>query len=375
MSVPLTPNCLFAPGHRPLDAPDPERARLHETGPLVELEGPAGGPVRVVTDVELARAVLTDARIVKDPALAPPGWDRRTAGLEPTAAEQMSLTTLDGPGHDALRKAFAPLFSAGAMRDAYGRMTGIARRLLADVSGAEVDLMTDFTTRYPVTVLCDLLGIPAGHIDEGIAACRLMHVDYPAQVGPAMAGFAKLAHAALDAGGGIATTLAGRMPAGSTAADLEYQIFTLLYAGQLTTDPAIGFLIATLLHEPGNADAAEVVRRTLTRHPPAPFSLWRFTAVDIEIAATAIPARTPILIDIEGINERLGSAGHDLSFGFGPHYCIGAQLARLELQALTETIVRDYPRARLAVPYEDLRFARPGGILGGRIVSLPVSLG
>ncbi len=374
MSAPAMPSRLFTPESRPLDAPDPERERLHEAGSLVRLEAPAGGPVWVVTDGDLARDLLTDPRLVKDPAAAPSGWDRRTAGLEPTAAEQMSLTTLDGPDHDALRKTFAPLFSARAMRDAYGRMTGIARRLLADVAGAEFDLMTDFTTRYPVTVLCDLLGVPAEHVDEGIAACRLMHVDYPAHVGPAMASFAKLAHAALDAGGGIAETLAGRMPAGSTAADLEYQVFTLLFAGQLTTDPAIGFLIARLLHEPGSREPADVVRRTLVDHPPAPFSLWRFTAVDLEIAGTAIPARTPVLIDIEGINERLGADGQDLSFGFGPHYCIGAQLAQLELQALAETIMNDYPRARLATAYENLRLARPGGIMGARIVSLPVSL-
>lgn len=68
-------------------------------------------------------------------------------------------------------------------------------------------------------------------------------------------------------------------------------------------------------------------------------------------------------------------AGQDLTFGFGPHYCIGAQLAQLELQVLAETITTDYPCMRLAAPYENLRLARPEGIMSCRIISLPVALG
>lgn len=226
----------FTPSVRPLDTADPARDALRAGGPLVRLDAPAGGPVWVVTDAALARQVLTDLRFAKDPALAPSGWDRRTAGLEPTAAEQLSLTTVDGPAHAALRKTFAPLFSAQKMRDARDRMLDVARGLLAEVATEPVDLVTDFSTRYPLTVLCDLLGIPADRVDDGIAACRLMHVDYPANVGAAMGGFAALAHAALDTADGLAHDLARRMPADSTAGDLEYQIFTLLFAGQLTTD-------------------------------------------------------------------------------------------------------------------------------------------
>jgi cytochrome P450 len=368
-------HCPFTPTARRLDAADPARARLRSSGPLVRIEAPAGGPVWVVTDAGLARQVLADTtRFVKDPALAPPGWDRRSAGLEPTAAAQMSLTTLDGPAHTALRRAFAPLFGARRMRDSYGRMRDIARRLLADVAADEVDLVADLATRYPLTVLCDLLGIPAGHVDTAMAACRLVHVDYPAHVGEAMAGFATLAAAALATEGGPAHEPAARMPPGSTRADLGYQIFTVLFAGRLTTDPAIGFLVARVLSGTGPTDTAALVRETLARHPPAPFSLWRFTATDLDLAGTALPARTPVLVDIQGVNDRLGPDDHDLTFGAGPHYCIGARLAQLELQALAEVIGTDYPDARLLVPYDDLRHSTPGGVMGSRLLALPVAL-
>jgi cytochrome P450 len=87
-------------------------AALRAAGPLVQAEAPAGGPVWIVTDGALARQALADERLVKDPAFAPLSWNRWSAGLEPTAAERMSLTTLDGPAHAARRRAHTPLLTA-----------------------------------------------------------------------------------------------------------------------------------------------------------------------------------------------------------------------------------------------------------------------
>lgn len=366
-----TVTCPFSTRARAIDAPDPHRAEMRAAGPLVRAEAPAGGPVWIVTDPDLARAVLTDTRFAKDTALAPPHWDHRVAGLEPTAAEQLSVTTLDGEAHGRLRRAFAPLFAAARVRAAYPRLRAIAERLLARLGPGEVDLLEDFTTRYPLAVLCDLLGIPDEHVDGAMRACRLMHTDYPDHVGQAMAAFADLATAALD-GGGPATELADRMPPGSTRRDLHYQVFTLLFAGQLTTDLTIGFLVARLLGDPAAPADDELVRDTLRHHPAAPFTLWRFTSTELDLAGTRLPARSPVLVDIKGVNE--SGDGADLTFGAGPHYCIGAQLARLELRAVAETFRTHYPAARLTTPFDDLRHSGPGGIMGSRLHSLPVVL-
>ncbi|MFS8101745.1 cytochrome P450 [Lentzea alba] len=309
-------------------------------------------PVWIVTEPDLARAVLTDSRFGKDPALAPKRWDARTAGLEPTAAEQMSVTTLDGEPHTRLRKAFAPLFSAKKMRAFYPRMQAIAAELLGKLPN-EVDLIDDFTTRYPLAVLCELLGIPEHHLGTAMDACRLMHVDYPANVPAAMSGFAALAAEA---------TAELRLPDGSTERDRTYQIFTILFAGQLTTDLAAGFLVARILSDT-NESADELVRETLREHPPAPFTLWRFTTTDVEIAGTSLPKGSPVLVDL--------TRAPDLVFGYGPHFCIGAQLAQLELKALAETFLADYPDASLTAP---LTHSSPGGIMGSRLHALPIRL-
>ncbi|MFC5250359.1 cytochrome P450 [Streptomyces nigrescens] len=374
----------FAATVRGLTEPDPVRAALRAAGPLVEVVAPAGGPAWIVTDDALAREVLTDPRIVKDPAFAPPGWDRHTAGLEQTAAEQPSLTTLDGPEHTALRRAHAPLLNAQRIRAQSERVHAIARELLTELGARRtvVDLMAGFTTRYPLTVLLDLLGIPLDHVDRAADGCRQMFGDEPGAQGRAIAALSELAACGLDEGGrGLAAELRDRVPAHTTRDQLQYHLFGLIFAGQLTTDASLGVLIAralaTGLHR-GPADRTDLdalVRDTLRQHPPAPFTLWRFTTTETELAGTRLPARAPVLVDIQGINtDPARSAGPDLTFGAGPHFCIGAQLAHLELRAVVAVLRTDFPDARLTVPFTELRLTGIGGLQGSRLTALPVAL-
>ncbi|MHA6621119.1 hypothetical protein [Pseudonocardia sp. DLS-67] len=104
---------------------------------------------------------------------------------------------------------------------------------------------------------------------------------------------------------------------------------------------------------------------------PAPFTLWRFTSTEVELGGVQLPERAPVLVDIAGINA--SGEGPDLTFGAGPHYCIGAQLAQLELQAVADVLAADFPDARLAVPYPELRRV-DRGMHGSRLVELPVVL-
>ncbi|WP_405408641.1 cytochrome P450 [Streptomyces decoyicus] len=374
----------FAATVRGITAPDPVHAALRAAGPLVQVDAPAGGPAWIVTDDALAREVLADPRIVKDPACAPPGWDRHTAGLEPTAAEQPSLTTLDGPEHTALRRAHAPLLSARRIRAQSDRVHAIARELLTGLAAERtvVDLMAGFTTRYPLTVLLDLLGVPLGEVDRAADACRRMLGDEPGEQKRAIDALTAIAASGLgDGRRGLAAELRDRAPAHTTRGQLQYQLFALIFAGQLTTDAALGSLIARALTDgprtapPDEGGRDELVDETLRQHPPAPFTLWRFTTTELVLAGTRLPARAPVLVDILGINtDPARSPGPDLTFGAGPHFCIGAQLARLELRAVVTMLRTDFPEARLAVPFGELRQATIGGLQGSRLTALPVAL-
>jgi cytochrome P450 len=300
------------------------------------------------------------------------------AGLEPPAAVQPSLTTLDGPAHTALRQAHAPLFTARRLRAHLGRMTELARELLTAVAGEDqVDLAADFTARYPVAVLLDLLGIPLDRVDDAMGACRAMFTG-PEGFGRAMAIFADLAAAGLtDGRSGLAAELRDRVPAEITRDHLHYLIFGLIFPGKITTDPALGFVLADVLdHGRAAAELDDLVRETLRHHPPAPLTLWRFTTEEVELAGVHLPPRAPVLVDILGIGtdpQRL--AGSDLTFGAGAHHCLGAQLAALELQAVGAVVRSEFPDARLAVPRSVLCQVSFGGIGGSRLVTLPVVLG
>ncbi len=328
---------------------------------LVRAEAPAGGPVWVITDDALAREALADPRITRDSAFAPEHWGPWEMGVEPPGEQVPSLTSLDGPPHLRLRRAHAPLFTARHIAEYADRTTETARRLLEDT---ETDLVADFTTRFPLTVICELLGVPTEHLDELAAACKALTTS----AGPVETAAATATLSRLVAGARAQDTLHARLPE-LTDEQIHYLLFGLVFAGQLTTESALGFLIAHLLagHHKGTDD--EFVQEMLRRNPPAPFTLWRFTTEEVEIAGTVLPPRSPVLAHIQGIND----AGHDLTFGFGAHFCIGAQLAQQELVAVTRVLREEYPDARLAVPFDDLE-VQDLGLNGRRLTALPVQL-
>lgn len=309
--------------------------RLDDEPAIRVVDGPVG-PVWVIADESLARQVFADPRIGKDTAFAPKGWGRWVLGLEPTGAEQPSLTGLDGEAHRALRKAHAPLFTTKVLQAGRGRIESIAREFLGALPD-EVDLVSEFTVRFPLAVMCDKLGVPMEHVPALACACQRMVNSDIDQLVAAMGEFHRLV------GQATAGELRARLPAGYGRAEADYVVGVLVFGGQTTTDGALGFVIAHLLA--GHQDRADsvFVSDVLRKHPPFPYTLWRFTKTEVELGGQVLPARSPLLIHIEGLNAR----GGDFTFGTGPHFCVGAQLAQLELEAVVAVLKQDYPDARL----------------------------
>ena len=237
---------VFASEVRGLQEAKSIHAALRAAGRLVEVAAPAGGSVWVVTEELLAREVLTDPRISKDTAFAPASWNGAD-DLEPPAAVRPSLTTLEGAAHTRIRRAHAALLNARRLEDHAERIAAAARLLLADlaVDGGTVDMMADFTTRYPLTVVLELVGVPSDSLDDAVAACHGMFSEDPLARGRSFGQLNAIAVSALGPRGhaGIATGLRDRLDGELTDDQIGYLLFGLIFAGQLTTDAALGFLL------------------------------------------------------------------------------------------------------------------------------------
>lgn len=399
------------------------KPELHDTfrraGAIVEVEAPAGGPAWVVTDDALAREVLADPRFVKDPELAPESWRGVDDGLDRPAPELRPFTIIavDGEDHRRLRRVHAPAFNPRRLAERTDRIAAVAGRLLGELadasgrSGEPAELIGGFAYHFPLLVICDLLGVPVTDpvmAREAVGVLKALGLGSPQdekngdggaeEAVPDTSALVGLLSAAVRAAGedgppSMTRVLRERATAefGSVSDDqLIYMITGLIFAGHDTTGSFLGFLLAEVLagglaSDADDSGVTRFVEEALRHHPPVPYTLWRFAATELRIGGVLLPRGAPVLVDIEGINTdgRHHEEPHDfrpqrpsnrkLTFGDGPHYCIGEQLAQLESRTMIKVLRSTFPAARLAVPYSELRWTRTGAQTA-RLTELPVWL-
>lgn len=260
------------------------------------------------------------------------------------------------------------------------RITEIAEQILRECRAAgTVDLMTSFAFPLPVAVLCELMGIPQEdrpEILEQFAVVTRSRFD-PSRKAELKAAEERLQHRLERL---IADTRAH--PSDSFLSDLlqgEEQLedpelvaslWVLFFAGHKTTAYQIGNSVLNLLLRP---DQAALLREDPTLVPRAveemlrfegsvETSTFRYATQDAEIRGTRIPEGSLVQIAISSANRdpekfdlpdeldvtREGLQGTHLGFGHGTHYCLGAPLARLELEIALATLLREFPDMELA---------------------------
>jgi cytochrome P450 len=264
----------------------------------------------------------------------------------------------------------------------------------------EVDLITDYAFPLPVTVLCELLGIPSadqhafsrwtsdilssqpGSADARPAAMRHLH-GYVTELIRA-----KRSRPGDDLTSALVT---GHDKDGDLSeTELISMLFLLLVTGHETTVNLIGNGVLAFLRHPEQRELlrarpellARAIEEILRYDSPVTMSTWRFTTEPMEIAGTEVPAGEPILVALAGANRDPGRftdpdrfditadrAAH-LSFGHGVHHCVGAGLARIEGGIAISTLLRRLPDLALAIPEEHLQW-RSGLTLRG-LTTLPV---
>jgi len=376
--------------------------RLREEQPVVPVTLPRGLRVWLVTRFADVRAALADQRLRKDHermrALVRERLPNGT-GTMFTSALAAHMLNSDPPDHDRLRNLVNAAFTTRRVRDMRPRIEDIAQALLDHLGPAEkIDLVPSFAFPLPVTVICELLGVPARDRDEfrswtntllstsGMEDARAASVSMTTYLTDLVA--TKRA----DPGPDMLSALVATRDSGDrlTETELISMAFLLLVAGHETTVNLIGNGMLALLRNPGQlavlrADRSLLpgaIEEFLRYEGPVNLASLRHTSEPVELSGVRIPADEFVVVSLASANHdqrryddpdrldlRRDTAGH-LAFGHGVHYCLGAPLARLEAEVAFGALLDRYQHIELAVPPENLRW-RLSAVLRG-LTELPL---
>ena len=380
---------------------DPQRqyAVLRSEHPVARVTMPQGHSFWLVTRYEDVRAALTDPALHKNGRV----YEAMIGQTEPgsPAALDEHMLSADPPDHTRLRKLVSKAFTARAIAALRPRIEEIAADLLDAMEKGPntVDLLDAFAFPLPITVICELLGVPNVDRDEFRKWSNTLlqagsSVDQQAAA-QAMAGYLaalveqKLANPADDVLSAIvqATENADRL-SGSEAVAMA---FLLLVAGHETTVNLIGNGTLALLGDPDQlaeltadpALAPGAVEELLRYNGPINMATFRFTAEATTIGGIEIPAGQMVLVSLAAANRDpdhypeadrvdLRRAASHLAFGHGIHYCLGAPLARLEGEIAFTRLFERFPGLALDADPAELTW-RPSTLLRG-LERLPVRL-
>ena len=387
-------------------------SRMRGEGPVtpVVMAG-FGERVWLVTRYADVRAALADPRLHKDwiGKLTPPDW----VPDEVTSYLNMHLLNADPPDHTRLRKLVSKAFTPRRVAGLRPRVEAITAALLdaLEARAAElkeaggddaVDLIEEFAFPLPVTVICELLGVPVQDRAQFRAWSNAVVASSPEPgtfraAGEAMFGYftrlvaAKRASPADD----MVSALVEARDSGDSLNERELisMLFLLLVAGHETTTNLIASGTLALLANPAElgrlrTDPARLpgaVEELLRYVNPLNHVTERFTLEPVEIGGVTIPAREWVVCATASANrdpdrfpgaDRLDvdrDAGGHMAFGHGIHFCLGAPLARLEGEVAFGALLSRFPSLSLAADPAMLRWRRSSLIHG--LETLPVRLG
>ncbi len=385
---------------------NPLYEQLRREEPISRVRLPYGGDAWLVTRYEDVKFVLGDPRFSR--AVTVDREDVPRAVPQPARAN--SLLSMDPPEHSRLRKLVAKAFTSRRVEQLRPRAQQIVDEHLDAIeqTGPPADLVTKLALPLPVTVICEMLGVPpadqyrfrdfsdvvlstTAHTVDEIAAARVELEKYLAEVVAERR--AARGDSSEDADDLMSALVSARDNDDRLSEEELVQLgVTILIAGHETTANQIANFTYLLLTRP---DKWQQLRSDPELVPGAVEELLRFVQLgsggsfprmateDMDIAGTTVRAGEAVFVQTLSANrdERVFDDPTELNlarthnphvaFGHGVHHCLGAQLARIELQVALASLLHRFPNLTLAVPADEVPWKT--GLLVRGPKSLPVS--
>ncbi|SFR22806.1 Cytochrome P450 [Lentzea waywayandensis] len=384
----------------PFDPPS-KVTLVRETRPVSPMLFPDGHEGWLITGYEAVRQALSDTRFSNRQDLGilhvpfpTPGMPEQT---EPSPQTPGLFISMDPPDHTRLRRKLTGAFTVKRMKALEEGIIEITERQLDELAKLTppVDLVREFALPVPSLVICEMLGVPYAD-REVFQSNSTKFMERDVNLEDKMAAYMAMSSY-------LAELVAGKRaePGDDLLSDLAKDedlsieelvgmAFLLLLAGHETTANMLALGTFALLEHPDQlaalrSDPALIpdAVEELLRYLAVADIFFRYAAEDIEFFGETIPQGSSVILSLLAGNhdpERYENAdtfdvhrnarGH-LSFGHGIHQCLGQQLARIEMRAGFEGLLRRFPSLHLAVPAREVKLRTDMNIYG--VHALPVS--
>jgi len=387
--------------------PGPQLVQMRRQGALVRVKVPLMGTMWMTTTDAASRALLKDTdSFSRDPARAGnKPMDRYLWWMPRFMSPLMqNLILKDGDEHKRLRNLVDQAFSRAQIEAMRPRIAAMAEGLLDNLPATgSVDIISSYARQLPLLVICDLLGIPQEHREK--ITRWIAPISGPTnawRMVTALPGLRRIlrhfradfAEVRRSGRPGLIRELVRAEADGDRLSEDELMamVFTLFIAGHETTVHLIGDTILGLVDHPqARAALAQdwsriglTIEEAMRFFSPVMMTKMHFVTRDVTFHGTRLQRGDMITALLIGANhdpdrvEAPGDFRHDrqpnahLGFGFGPHVCLGMQLARAEAQIAIETLFTRFPDLELDCPRADLAWSKRTGIRG--LQTLPLNL-
>ncbi|GID97060.1 cytochrome P450 [Amorphoplanes digitatis] len=378
---------------------DPLYARLRRQEPVTRVRLPFGEEAWLATRYADVRTVLGDPRFSRAASV---GRDEpRTTPYQIDSG----ILAMDPPDHSRLRRLVAKAFTARRVELLRPDTTEIADELVDAMlaAGPPADLVEAFSTPLPVRVICRLLGVPVADQglfrtwSEAIVSTTSLPpervVEYLANLHAYMAGL--VAERRREPADDLIGALVRARDTGDDRLSEQEMVELaagLLAAGHETTVTQISNFVYVLLTNPeqlallrARPELVPAAVEELLRYVPlgAAAAFARYATEDLALGGVRIRAGDPVICALPSANrdgevfedpdalDITRGANPHIGFGHGVHHCIGAQLARMELQVALRTLLHRAPALALAVDEKELEWK--SGLLVRGLRALPVT--